>query len=351
MDSTSSPQMVILVGIDEAGFGPILGPLVISSSAFLLPHQLLTLDSTGSPQADLWQVLRKSAAKRRRNLAGRLLIADSKKAHNKSLGIKHLQRTVLACMKCLGEEPATLTELLNLLCPDCIGRLSEYPWYKEATEQTILADAGDKEITSSVLRDDLSSNGIKLLQLRSCCLDVAYYNKMVGSVKNKASVLFTATSQLIKNAFDNFAGDDLQIMIDRQGGRVRYRKILQLMFPDMKLKILHESQQNSSYELQANGKSARRTRQTDGGQAADKCMRLHFAVGADDRFLPVSLASMVSKYVRELLVYNINRYFAGFSADLRPTAGYWKDGLRFIEEIKTNLPHVKYDNNQLIRLR
>jgi hypothetical protein len=47
----------------------------------------------------------------------------------------------------------------------------------------------------------------------------------------------------------------------------------------------------------------------------------------------------------------MNRYFAGFSADLRPTAGYWKDGLRFIEEIKTNLPHVKFNSDQLIRCR
>ncbi len=319
--------MVVLVGIDEAGFGPILGPLVVSSSTFSLPHHLLT--------SDLWQVLKKSVADKRRHLAGRLLIADSKKAHNKSLGIKHLQRTVLACLKCLGKEPTTLTELLKLLCPDCISRLSAYPWYKQATEQTILADVADEAIASTVLADDLSSNGIKLLQLRSCCLDVAYYNRMVNNVKNKASVLFTATSRLIKNAFDNFEGDDLQVMIDRQGGRVRYRKVLQLMFPDMKLKILRESQQNSSYELQANG----------------KFMRLHFVVGADDRYLPVSLASMVSKYLRELLVYNINRYFAGFGADLKPTAGYWKDGLRFIEEIKTNLPHVKYDDNQLIRCR
>lgn len=319
--------MVILAGIDEAGFGPILGPLVVSSSTFSLPHNLLT--------SDLWQVLKKSAASKRRHLAGRLLIADSKKAHSKSLGVKHLQRTVLAALKCLGEEPATLTELLKVLCPDCIGRLSEYPWYKQATEQMILADAADKTIASSVLNDDLKANGIKLLQLRSCCLDVAYYNKMVGNVRNKASVLFTATSQLIKNAFDNFAGDDLQIMIDRQGGRVHYRKALQLMFPDMKLKILRESPQNSSYELQRNG----------------RFMRLHFAVGADDRYLPVSLASMVSKYLRELLVYNINRYFTGFGTDLKPTAGYWKDGLRFIKEIKTNLPHVKYDENQLIRCR
>ncbi len=335
--------MVTLVGIDEAGFGPILGPLVVSSSTFSLPHHLLT--------SDLWQVLRKSVADKRRHLAGRLLIADSKKAHNKSLGIKHLQRTVLAALKCLGEEPATLTELLELLCPDCIEQLSEYPWYKKVDSQMLTADKADIAIVSQVLSDDLSANGIELLELKSRCLDVAYYNKMVASVKNKANVLFTATSRLIKNAFDNFEGDDLQIMIDRQGGRVRYRKILQLMFPDMKLKILRESQQNSSYELQANGKSARRTHQTDGGQAADKFMRLHFVVRADDLYLPVSLASMVSKYLRELLVYNINRYFAGFGADLKPTAGYWKDGLRFIEEIKTNLPHVKYDNNQLIRSR
>jgi len=319
--------MVVLVGIDEAGFGPILGPLVVSSSTFLLPQHLLT--------SDLWQVLKKSVANRRRHLAGRLLVADSKKTHSKSLGIKHLQRTVLAALKCLGKEPATLTELMELLCPDCIGRLSEYPWYKETTKQTILADVADKTLASGVLADDLNSNGIKLLQLRSCCLDVAYYNKMVGSVKNKANVLFTATSRLIKDAFDNFAGDDLQIMIDRQGGRIRYRKMLQRMFPDMRLKILRESQQNSSYELQANG----------------KFMRLHFVVGADRHFLPVSLASMVSKYLRELLVYNINRYFTGFGADLKPTAGYWKDGLRFIQDVKTNLPHVKYDNNQLIRCR
>jgi len=319
--------MAVLVGIDEAGFGPILGPLVVSSSTFSLPHSLLTVD--------LWQILKKSVADKRKRLAGRLLIADSKKAHSKSLGIKHLQRTVLAAFRCLGKEPATLTELVELLCPDCLERLCDYPWYRDADSHRILVDDADKAIASAVLADDMASNGIKLLELKSCCLDVAYYNKMMSSVKNKASVLFTATSRLIKNAFDNFAGDDLQIMIDRQGGRVHYRKNLLRMFPEMELKILRESPQISSYELQTN----------------DKSMRLHFVVDADERFLPVSLASMVSKYLRELLVYNINRYFVGHCADLKPTAGYWRDGLRFIEELKTNIPHMQVNSNQLIRCR
>ncbi len=319
--------MAVLVGIDEAGFGPILGPLVVSSSAFSLPRRLL--------EADLWQELKKSVADKQKHLAGRLLIADSKKAYSRQKGIKHLQRTTLACLKGLGESPATLTELLGVLCKHYPRRLNNYPWYKEADSFVLSADAHDIEIASGVFKDDLAASGIKLLELESCCLDVAHYNKMVAAVKNKANVLFTATSGLIKSAWDNFDDDDLQIIVDRQGGRVHYRKNIQRMFGDMELKIIRETPSSSSYEL----RESKRT------------MRLHFVVGADDRFLPVSLASMVSKYLRELLVRNINRYFAGHCAELKPTAGYWKDGLRFIDDLKTNIPHLAYDRNQLIRIR
>jgi ribonuclease HII len=319
--------MAVLAGIDEAGFGPILGPLIVSSSMFSLPDELIG--------ADLWQVLRKSLANKRKRIAGRLLVVDSKKAYSKSLGTKHLERTVLSCLKCLGQEPTTLTELILLLCPDCLERLSDYPWYKGAVNCRIASDPVDIALASSVLADDLAANGLNLIELKSCCLDVAYYNKMVSSVKNKARVLFTATSQLIQDAFHNFAGDGLQIVVDRQGGRVHYRATLQRMFPDMELKILFESPSASSYEL----------------QAGHKTMRLYFIVGADERFLPVSLSSMVSKYLRELLVANINRYFTGFHSDLRPTAGYWKDGLRFIRDLKENIPHVQYDDKQLVRCR
>ncbi len=74
-------------------------------------------------------------------------------------------------------------------------------------------------------------------------------------------------------------------------------------------------------------------------------------VGADDEFLPVSLASMACKYLREVLVENINNYFLSFNPSIKPTAGYWKDGLRFIKDIETHIPNIKYDVNQLIRYR
>jgi hypothetical protein len=241
----------------------------------------------------------------------------------------------LASLRCIGAEPATLGELLGHLCPKCFERLRDYPWYRDAERYRLGGDSADGKIASSVLKDDLSANGMELLELRSYCFDVAHYNKMVGSVRNKASVLFTATAGLIDRAFRSLAGDELQVVVDRQGGRVHYRKVLRKMFGDLELTILGESPSLSSYELVGRGKR----------------MRIHFAVGADQRFLPVSLGSMVSKYVRELLVGRINAYFAGFDSSIRPTAGYWKDGQRFIKELKTNLPHVRVDDNQLIRSR
>jgi ribonuclease HII len=319
--------MAVLVGIDEAGFGPILGPLVISSAAFSLPDDLL--------HCDLWRILANSISDKRKHLAGRILIADSKKVYSKSLGIKHLERSVLACLRYLGKQPATLTELITMLCPHRPEALSDYPWYRNTDGHRLPSDQPDLAIAAALLAGDFDSGKIRLLELKSQILEVAYYNKMVAAVKNKANVLFSATSYLIKTAFDRFAKDNLQVIIDRQGGRSHYRRNLLLMFPDAHLTILQEDQQTSSYELKS-----------PTGQ-----MRVHFIVRADQRFLPVSLASMVSKYIRELLMDNINRYFLNLNAGLKPTAGYWTDGLRFIEDIKKNIPPIQLDYNQLIRCR
>ncbi|MHC4130368.1 MAG: ribonuclease H family protein [Planctomycetota bacterium] len=319
--------MFVFIGIDEAGFGPLLGPLVVSSSLFSVPEHLIS--------ADFWQVLRKSVSEQKKALAGRLLVTDSKKAYNRRTGTKHLVRTVLAFLKCLGQNPSTLDELVTLLCPELLERLETYPWYKNSASYEISIDEADVNIASDVLRNDMKASGIEFLGFNSCCLDVAHYNKMVKAVKNKSSVLFTATSYLIQYAFENLGDRQLQVLVDRQGGRVHYRKILQRMFPDMELKILQEKSSMSSYEL----------------QSGQKKMRLHFVVGADMKFLPVSLASMVSKFLRELLIENINSYFVHRCSDLKPTAGYWKDGLRFIKDLENSDFALDVDMKQLIRCR
>jgi len=357
--------MAILVGIDEAGFGPILGPLVVSSSAFRVPDNLIW--------ANHWEILRASVSDKRTSLKGRLLIVDSKKAFTRTIGIKHLRRTVLATLKHLGTEPKNLTELISSLCPDCLDHIAEYPWYKKTGDYQLGPDAADIGIAVSMLRADLANQHIELLGLKSRCLEVAHYNRMVTAVDNKAKVLFTAVAELMQSAIDAFANDDLDMVIDRQGGRSHYQRQLQLMFGESQLRIIHEDQDRSSYELtektitaehaenaetRSEAKSPLRKNniKTSANSAVSavkqvRRVRVHFVVGADSKFLPVSLASMACKYLREVLVENINNYFLSFNPAIKPTAGYWQDGLRFIEDIKTHIPNLSFNANQLIRCR
>jgi ribonuclease HII len=319
--------MAILVGIDEAGFGPILGPLVVSSTVFSLPVDLL--------KADLWHILRKSITQKRQKQSGRLLITDSKKAHNKSSGIKHLERTTLSLIRVLDKHPASVTALIKFICPDCLDRLKTYPWYQGLDQHELLINDPDKTIAAKVFIKDTAQAGISLLDMHSKCLDVAHYNSLNQVVRNKSNVLFTETCSLLQRAFDLYEQDDFQVVIDRQGGRTHYRDSLQRMFPDYDMTILLENENLSSYQM----------------RAGDRKLRVHFVVRADGKCMPVSLASMLSKYVRELLIMNLNAFFIDMCKEIKPTAGYWQDGTRFINEVKARLPKLKINEHQFIRCR
>lgn len=51
-----------------------------------------------------------------------------------------------------------------------------------------------------------------------------------------------------------------------------------------------------------------------------------------ERFIPVALASMTAKYLRELAMEAFNRYWIGRVGGLRATAGYPVDARRFLAE-------------------
>jgi len=319
--------MTILAGIDEAGFGPLLGPLVVSSCAFAVAPEHI--------EADLWQVLRRSVGKTRKQLRARLLIADSKKAYNRDEGLGHLERTVLAAIRSLGQAPASLSDLLKLVCPECQRRVMEYPWYRGAESRLLPSDRPELRIASGVFADDMTAARATLVGLSTYCVDVAYYNTLIERMKNKSHVLFFTTTRLLQDLMKRFADQNIHILIDRQGGRMHYREHLLRSFGQMELRIVEETERTSRYVLQG------RTR----------CVHLSFEVGADDRHLPVALASMVGKYVRELLMECMNDYFGKMSPDLKPTAGYWTDGLRFLEDLRRFVPELQIDRRQFVRCR
>ncbi len=318
----------IAIGIDEAGYGPILGPLVVSAAAFEVPSEI----------ADkcLWEVLAKSVSRTRSIRGGMVPILDSKKLYPRKEGIGRLERSVLAVMSAWRELPPHLQGLLGVLCPEVLAGLQEYPWYRDmdvALPQA--ADAGGIRIAASVFRRDLEAQGLQVAGMWSEVLPEGHYNRVVTNTQNKAVVLSGLTLRLIQRAADAYPERSMRIFVDKQGARQRYGPLLMRAFEGRRLRVIEETPEMSAYEL----------------VGSRTTWRIRFTQSGESHHLPVAQASLVSKYVRELLMGSFNRYWCGEAPDTRPTAGYYKDGLRFLEEIEPHRLRLGIERDQLVRQR
>ena len=70
-----------------------------------------------------------------------------------------------------------------------------------------------------------------------------------------------------------------------------------------------------------------------------------------ERHLPTALASMTAKYLRELAMRPFNAFWQQHVPDLKPTAGYPTDALRFYDDIRTARRRLKIADRVLWRER
>ena len=80
--------MAHIVGIDEAGYGPLLGPLVCAATAFRGPDDCM--------DADLWKRLQAGVVRNGSTRSRKVWIADSKTLYQSQAGIGLLEKMVLA---------------------------------------------------------------------------------------------------------------------------------------------------------------------------------------------------------------------------------------------------------------
>lgn len=317
---------MIIAGIDEAGYGPLLGPLVVSAAVFEVPDD--------RADASLWELLRDSVAPQVRKRDPRLAIADSKKLHRGQDGLAHLERAALSCLTAGGSHPGTFEALLNCLSGDAVEHARAYAWY-DGLDMPLPTRCETTELAmhANALRRGLTSFGGGLLGALGEPLPEGHFNERVARTRNKSVVLLGLTLRLIQRVAQAHPSRSIRFAIDRQGGRVRYGRWLMTNFPDHQLKILEESRERSAYQMT--------------GPSAD--WQVEFAKRGEERHLPVALASIFSKYVRELFMLLFNRYWGGHVPDLKPTAGYYTDGKRFLDDVGPHLERLGIEPSRLIR--
>lgn len=321
--------MLIYAGIDEAGYGPLLGPLCVAASVFVLREHH---PDAGAPK--MWGMLKHAICRAGRDRRGHIAIDDSKKLKGANDGnghpLRRLERGVLAFLLAQEaiESDEDLYQRLGVRTPAC-------GWYKQPCMPLPLANLRDElKIAAARLARTLERAEIACHGIHCEAIDAPDFNAQVGRMGTKAAVNLCAALRLIDRIWRTFPGDHPRIVVDRHGGRTHYREDLALAWPDAMVIVLAENDTLSRYRLELGGRR----------------MTLTFTVAAEEKHLPVALASMTAKYVRELLMLRLNRFFQQHLPELKPTAGYYQDGRRFVEEVEPVIDKMRIDRRELVRV-
>jgi len=317
---------LIYTGIDEAGYGPMLGPLCVASVTMRIDGW-----EPGGAPPDLWSTLAACVCKSKREAKTRIAVGDSKdlKLANSSKTkhpLFHLERGVLSFLTARnGNAPETDEALHKLLG----ASLDDREWYGgDAIDLPLGVSADMLGIEANQLKSAMHKQGIELLDIRVRVVGEREFNGLYTRHHTKAAATGTALRELIDlSRTHESEGHVSRVVCDRQSGRTKYGPMLSHLFNEVSIE--EESPRASRY-------------------TCDKHTGVLLTPGADAAYFPVALASMAAKLVRELAMMRFNTYWCTRIPELKPTAGYVQDARRWLGDTREHITDEQ--RSQMVRL-
>jgi len=303
--------MPYLIGTDEAGYGPFLGPLVIATSVWRVPDVEIDL-------AERFQAVKDSSDVA--PSASPIVIDDSKRVYKRGRGLGSLEQSVLPALATTlpaGKHSTGWRDFWQEIAPGSELVLDQLPWYQNYQLPIPTGiDLGRIEEVTEELRVFWEHREVQLLKLQAVALFPEQFNKESEQLGGKGALLTHHTLALIRRQLETLEGEAVLIQCDKHGGRNHYAPALQHAFPEHLLEVCKEGRAQSVYRWGL-PPGRREIRFTAKG----------------DAFVPAALASMAAKYLRELAMKAFNTYWSERLPGLKPTAGYPLDARRFKNEI------------------
>ncbi|MEQ9095699.1 MAG: hypothetical protein RIE32_05495 [Phycisphaerales bacterium] len=318
--------MLLYIGIDEAGYGPMLGPLCVGLAALRIDDW-----EPSQPAPNAWKLLRSAVCRKPGDKKRRLAVADSKKlCKPMAMGAGRLaeaERSVLAFVRArTGSIPATDAALFECLA---VGPCALHWYGGQPLPCPGHADAAEAGIAANTLARAMARAGVACTLQRVARTDEARFNAQLEGGRSKANTTLAAIAEHAPAILDLIERTRLEherehgegnvhtrIVLDRQGGRTRYQDALARVF-GRPLRTLAEAPEASTYQF------------VDVPNA-----RIRVQPRAEEAHLPVALASMQAKLVRELTMERFNAYWRERRPEVKPTAGYTTDARRWLADME-----------------
>ncbi len=367
-------QDTYVIGVDEAGLGPLLGPLVVGYSVCRIsdfghkPSKSGISSQTSNRENqilqtimdyNIWRSLDPLLSDDPKQVAHKIVVCDSKKLHTSKRGMARLEENLLPLVFACGERRKGSKELGQSFGFDNFSGywkalsfvqeevLAAYPWYQRA-----LSGEEAMGLPLQGLKEKIQIRGVKAIQefeekpvaveeLGILPVLVGEFNRLIRVHKNKADAHFSAIAQVVEYAWRKYSKRSSKIIMicDRLGGRIHYKSALQVHLKAQRIDVLEERQERSAYRVIRNAAKEQQE------------LTILFLVRGESLSFSVALASMIAKYTRELCVELINRYFLSHQPELKPTKGYVQDGRRFLQETKDLRRSLKIPEELFIRIR
>ncbi|MFO0938400.1 MAG: hypothetical protein U0798_18005 [Gemmataceae bacterium] len=313
-----------VVGIDEAGYGPNLGPLSQACVGLYLPA-----DDPGG-----WATVARAVRRVGDPVDDRLLVDDSKAVYTGKNGFEELERTVIALSG---------GETVSSLCVDrgvgepTVGKEfwfhPDEPIPLQATRETCIH-------AREFWRNQCSGEVGQSLMISTALTATKRFNELVDQSGSKATVIMDRLATFFRTAVERAVHpttgsteDPIHFTCDKLGGRNFYGPMLMDTFPDGWPVAVVEGALESRYRILNLGRD----------------ITVSFRPRADGENICVAMASMVAKYARELCMKQFNEYWAALVPGISPTAGYPVDAKRFLSEIRTALKKKGHEIDEVWR--
>lgn len=350
---------MIWIGLDEAGYGPMLGPLAVGATAWRVPNgkppDCLYERLAGIVTVNPRPLVKTSVGDREsfRRVAAPvasvalgdiapLWIADSKLVYQTG-ELTALERGVLRLARIAKVCPfVNAGELLQAVVKRAATGLPVWAWDAALAvpcdfhNQAEAQSAAGKDCEHA--RQTFQDRECELLAIRAALLWPGEFNRALAARENnKSLVLFHTGFELLQSLIADFPDEPIWIDADKLGGRDRYGALLQHALDGEWVEVLHESGEESLYRW---GTASERP------HGAPRWIR--YRVGGE-RAMPTAAASMTAKYLRELSMLAWNRFWQEELHGLRPTAGYYVDALRFLKEITQRQTELRIPAAEIVR--